>query len=1000
MKKSSSLFVGVLGLLCSTSLFAGNPAEELSFVKNNKRMPDLVYQSELRQSKVWKNFLANNGTWYVMFNEGNGKPHRAYGQPVSVPGATPRDRALNFISSNLKDFNIDLAQLEYLRGSEALSSTSKHDHVNFYQSYKGLKVEGSRMTVKMDKLGRVIMFGADVFDNIKISTTAAISESAAIDAAKAGLSSITSASANPILSVLPISENKSTDFRLVYTLNVKTFSDGIPGDFYVLVDANTGELLYRQNNVKFNHGRAKKAKVAVVPATVRVQGTVSFESPIVPAELRGLPNLEVVIDGTSYYTDANGDVAADITGAGAATVSLSGKWVEVRNQSQAGAVPTMNQVFLPGANTADFDNTASLVERSAYYSTNTIHDFHKEILPAFTGMDKTVPANVDITPATCNAFYDGSSINFYLGSPTCVSLAVVSDVIYHEYGHGINDTYYSDMSATFRNGAMGEGYADVWGFAVNLDPILADGSNPQNPSYNFRRYDQEPKVYPKDIIGEVHADGEIIAGAWWDTYVNLGNDMAKTMSLFAAQYAGLQAVAFNGEEGQAFVDVLVDVLQADDDDANLANGTPNGVAISSAFRRHGITLISNAEIVHTPIVSSIGNQDITLSAELILENQFDQYLESVYAYYATNVSTTWVPLKMTTTDNTNYTGVIPAVSNGTLIRYYLAARDNFGSLAAVQPISANEPDPNVPNYTLVGFNLIGVDDMDNDFGRFGDWTARLPGDNATTGKWEFAQPVGTFGTQGDPSTAVAPYYQSTPGGDYCYVTGNSSNSGEAIGTNDVDAGRTSLLTPEINLTTYTNPTFTYNRWYTNNPPSGANPNADFWQVQISNDGTTWKYVENTKSSDRSYRRVALRVRDYVTLTDKVSLRFVASDSLRPGQNLDGGSLVEAAIDDLTLYEADNYSTGIEDVSKIVSNVSLFPNPSAGEITVVMNAIRNGDTEIVVQNLVGEIVYSSAQTAVKGANNFVLPLQHLPSGMYLVNVSSGEQNVAKKFSIIH
>ena len=38
-----------------------------------------------------------------------------------------------------------------------------------------------------------------------------------------------------------------------------------------------------------------------------------------------------------------------------------------------------------------------------------------------------------------------------------------------------------------------------------------------DPTISVRRYDQDRKVYPQDLVGEVHADGEIIAGAFWDT---------------------------------------------------------------------------------------------------------------------------------------------------------------------------------------------------------------------------------------------------------------------------------------------------------------------------------------------------------------------------------------------------------------------------------------------------------------------------------------------------
>ena len=53
----------------------------------------------------------------------------------------------------------------------------------------------------------------------------------------------------------------------------------------------------------------------------------------------------------------------------------------------------------------------------------------------------------------------------------------------------------------------------------------------------------------------------------------MGGDWDATLELFVDAYPGLQATAVNGDEGQAYTDVLLDALQADDDDADLMNGT-------------------------------------------------------------------------------------------------------------------------------------------------------------------------------------------------------------------------------------------------------------------------------------------------------------------------------------------------------------------------------------------------------------------------------------------
>ena len=81
---------------------------------------------------------------------------------------------------------------------------------------------------------------------------------------------------------------------------------------------------------------------------------------------------------------------------------------------------------------------------------------------------------------------------------------------------------------------------------------------------------------------------------------------------------------------------------------------------------------------------------------------------------------------------------------------------------------------------------------------------------------------------------------------------------------------------------------------------------------ITDDGVNWKY-ENNMSSDISWRKFAFRVSDYVNLTADVQLKFIASDSIRLGQNLDGGSLVEAAVDDLVLYEGGENTTFVKEI---------------------------------------------------------------------------------------
>ena len=117
----------------------------------------------------------------------------------------------------------------------------------------------------------------------------------------------------------------------------------------------------------------------------------------------------------------------------------------------------------------------------------------------------------------------------------------------------------------------------------------------------------------------------------------------------------------------------------------------------------------------------------------------------------------------------------------------------------------------------------------------------------------------------------------------------------------------------------------YWRWYVNAPPTGANPASDWWQVEISNDGgQTWQFLENTLQQDVSWRRNAFRVADIIEPTSEFQMRFIASDSTTLGEYLDGGSLIEAAVDDIILYDL----ASVQNVLEAAENtVFIFPNPT-------------------------------------------------------------------------
>ena len=178
-----------------------------------------------------------------------------------------------------------------------------------------------------------------------------------------------------------------------------------------------------------------------------------------------------------------------------------------------------------------------------------------------------------------------------------------------------------------------------------------------------------------------------------------------------------------------------------------------------------------------------------------------------------------------------------------------------------------------------------VDTLEVDRG----WTAGLPGDDATTGLWELGDPIGTTSS----GEEVNPEDDATPDpGVLAFMTGNG---GGSAGNDDVDGGSTTLLSPLFDLSGVAGARLSYERWY-----ALFTSLDDTLEVAISSDaGASWTPLETVATSQNTWTRVQHELNGLVPFTETMQLRLIASD-------LNSGSLVEAAIDDLQVdvYDAE------------------------------------------------------------------------------------------------
>ena len=118
-----------------------------------------------------------------------------------------------------------------------------------------------------------------------------------------------------------------------------------------------------------------------------------------------------------------------------------------------------------------------------------------------------------------------------------------AEVILHEYGHAIHFAQ-GFAFASEEAGAISEGFGDYWAADV-ADIVAKQLGVPQKTPFGclmdwdstsytstvphcIRRIDLD-KHYPRDLVGEVHADGEIWSRALYDIHNALGHTEADTI---------------------------------------------------------------------------------------------------------------------------------------------------------------------------------------------------------------------------------------------------------------------------------------------------------------------------------------------------------------------------------------------------------------------------------------------------------------------------------------
>jgi len=279
-----------------------------------------------------------------------------------------------------------------------------------------------------------------------------------------------------------------------------------------------------------------------------------------------------------------------------------------------------NCAVAPGASAG---NTAAA--RTTYYHINRVAEIARFYNPTNTWLQSPLTVNVNL-PSSCNANWSGSVINMFGAGNNCNNTGENVDILDHEWGHGYDQNdgggidkpseAYSDIIAIFatRDSCMGRGtlndgstctgYGDTCltctGFR-DFDWDARQAHTPATPTgFAQVRCQSDTSAYGGPCRREAHCESYVSSEAIYDLATRdlpaSGVDQNSAWQLVDR----LWYLTRPGSGGDAYTCVsslsnscaatswYQRMRVADDDDGNLANGTPHAAALFAAFKRHNI----------------------------------------------------------------------------------------------------------------------------------------------------------------------------------------------------------------------------------------------------------------------------------------------------------------------------------------------------------------------------------------------------------------------------
>lgn len=428
----------------------------------------------------------SNGQLKVVYDKA-GAPQFVAGVLSDKQAAGNAQTALDFLDQHREFFKMKNPKAD-LSAKKLEKDSLGMTHVRLQQTKNGVPVEGAMVYVHFDRANAVASVNGQfdsVIDAAEFDTAAAVSYDEALKTARAAVN------APEELDYAPTGELVVYAFEGKHYLAQKinlNFLGETPGNWFVYVDAKTGEVIDRYNAL-MDLGQYQ-------PATASGIGVKGDHRTLKVSH----DNTAGSKEGTTFYLQ---DVSLPNM-EGIATYDFKNQW-------RSSTVRLPGELFTDkDANWTDEYQHAAV---DAHYNSEIVYDYFlkKHNRNSIDGKGMAIISTVHYGDNYNNAFWNGYQMTYGDGDGSFfIPLSAGLDVAAHEMTHGVT-THSAGLKYRFESGALNESYSDIFGALVDADDwevgedIMAPDAVASG-RYSLRSL-EDPNRYPVNAAYIPYGDG-------------------------------------------------------------------------------------------------------------------------------------------------------------------------------------------------------------------------------------------------------------------------------------------------------------------------------------------------------------------------------------------------------------------------------------------------------------------------------------------------------------